>query len=195
LAQAEEKVTRFLSSLAVAAFASVSALAAHDQVYKDTPDSMRGFLAATDPLYVKECGSCHFPYSPGLLPARSWVLHLDRLDKHFGESIKLAPQERAALQRYLTSNAADVSPFEGSQLFMERIDPASTPYRFRDVYLFREMHGIIINVIEVKPQVKVRSLTNCNGCHLGAERGSFGTAELFVPGLTRNRRDGRKLLY
>ncbi len=186
-------MTRFLISLAVVAFASGSSLAANDRFYKDTPDSKRGFVAATDPLYVKTCGSCHFPYSPGLLPARSWVRHLDRVDKHFGESIKLAAEEREALQRYLTANAADVSPYEGSQLFMERIDPASTPYRFRDVFLFREMHGIIINVIEVKPQVKVRSLTNCNGCHLAAERGSFGTEELFIPGLSKNRRDGRRI--
>lgn len=187
-------MTRLLISLAIAAFASGSSLAANDRFYKETPDSKRGFLAATDPLYVKECGSCHFPYSPGLLPARSWVQHLDRLDKHFGESIKLAAPEREAVERYLTTNAADVSPYEGSQLFMERMDPAKTPYRFREVYLFREMHGIIVNVIEVKPQIKVRSLTNCNACHLGAERGSFGLPELFIPGLTKNQRDIRRIL-
>jgi hypothetical protein len=193
VAETEEEMIRFLTGVALVALASGAALAANDGFYKDTPDSKRGFLAATDPLYVKECGSCHFPYSPGLLPARSWVRHLDRLDKHFGESLKLAPPEREALQRYLTTNAADVSPYEGSHLFMERIAAGSTPYRFREVFLFREMHGIIVNVIAVKPEVKVRTLTNCNGCHLGAERGSFGNLELFVPGLTKNR-DTRRIL-
>ena len=23
-------------------------------------------------LYIKECGSCHFPYQAGLLPANAW---------------------------------------------------------------------------------------------------------------------------
>jgi hypothetical protein len=32
--------------------------------------------------------------------------------------------------------------------------------------------------------VKVRTLTNCNGCHQYALEGSFGTSELFIPGLT-----------
>ncbi|TRZ56674.1 MAG: hypothetical protein D4S02_15065, partial [Rhodocyclaceae bacterium] len=26
----------------------------------------------TNATYVKECGACHFPYQPALMPARSW---------------------------------------------------------------------------------------------------------------------------
>jgi len=28
--------------------------------------------AVTDKDYIDECGSCHFPYQPGLLPEGSW---------------------------------------------------------------------------------------------------------------------------
>ena len=35
-------------------------------------------------LYIKECGSCHFPYQPGLLPANAWNKMMANLDKHFG---------------------------------------------------------------------------------------------------------------
>ena len=71
---------------------------------------------------------------------------------------------------------------------MQRIEPSATPYRLVDVPLFREMHTIMLEVIATKPKVKVRRLTNCNECHQYAPEGSYGTSELFIPGLTPSRR-------
>jgi len=166
--------------------ASLAASAADDRFHKKTPDSMMGFLAVKDALYLRECGTCHFAYSPGLLPARSWKLHLDRMKtgKHFGESVQLAPDARARIEEYLTRNAADVSPYEGSKTLMERISQAQTPYRLSSVPLFKEMHTVIWEVINVKNKVKVRTLANCNACHKRADDGSFGNDELYIPGLT-----------
>ena len=172
----------------VVSLAALPAVAANDVFHKEAPGSMNGFLAATDPIYVKECGACHFAYSPGLLPARSWELHMSRLEKHFGESIVLSEPVRATVLRYLTENAADRSPYNGSKVLMERVAPDATPYRLTDVPLYREMHRIILEVISIKTRVKVRTLTNCNACHQWAPEGSFGTQELFVPGLTPSRR-------
>jgi mono/diheme cytochrome c family protein len=171
---------------AVALAVPLAAGAADDRFHKKTPDSMMGFLAVRDALYRKECGTCHFAYSPGLMPARSWVLQLDRMAKakHFGESVELAPDTRAKILDYLTRNAADVSPYEGSKTFMERIPASQTPYRFSGVPLFREMHTVIHEVINTKNKVKVRSVTNCNACHRKADDGSFGNDELYIPGLT-----------
>ena len=45
----------------------------------------------------------------------------------------------------------------------------------------------MLEVINSKPRVKVRRLTNCNACHQGADEGSFGLLELLVPGLTPTR--------
>jgi hypothetical protein len=174
-------MTRLL--LAAALAASFAAGAADDRFYKRTPDSMGGFLPATDAAYVKECGSCHFPYSPGLLPARSWIVQLDRMQKHFGENIQLSPEARAKLQEYLTKNAADVSPYEGSKIFMERIPASQTPYRLSNVFKFREMHTVVWEVINTKPKVRVKNLANCNACHSKAAEGSFGLDEMHVPGL------------
>lgn len=174
----------------IACAACFAAPAANDRFYKEKPDSRNGFLAATDPTYVKECGSCHFPYSPGLLPARSWELHMSRMDKHLGEHVNLTPEAAAAIRKYLVDNAADRSPFEGSMTMMERIDPKRTPYRFWDVPLFREMHRVMAEVIDRKPRIKVRTLTNCNGCHQGADSGSFGYEELLIPGLSVQRKPG-----
>lgn len=168
---------------AAALAASFAAGAADDRFYRKGPDSMGGFLPGTDATYVKECGSCHFPYSPGLLPARSWVVQLDRMQKHFGETIALSPETRAKLQEYLTKNAADVSPYEGSKIFMERIPATQTPYRFSEVHKFRQMHTVVWEVINSKPKVKVKNLANCNVCHRKAAEGSFGLDEMYVPGL------------
>ena len=170
----------------VALAAPLAAGAADDRFEKKSPDSMMGFLAARDALYAKECGTCHFAYSPGLLPARSWVRHLDRMatGKHFGETVELKAATRANIQEYLTRNAADVSPYEGSKTFMERVPASLTPYRLTDVPLFRQMHTVMHEVISTKPKVKVRTMTNCNACHQKAEEGSFGNAELYIPGLT-----------
>jgi cytochrome c553 len=167
---------------------SLSAQAADDRFFKEKPGSMNGFLAARDPLYVKECGSCHFPYSPGLLPARSWERHFQRLDKHFGEIVQLNDATRASLRKFLTENAADVSPYEGSKTFMEQIKADKTPYRFSDVPLFHTMHRIVLAVIDAKPKIRERKLTNCSGCHQMADEGSFGLEELAIPGLTRTTR-------
>jgi hypothetical protein len=172
----------------IAAFLLVAvpaaAQAADDLFQKTGADSLNGFLAATDPLYVKECGGCHFAYSPGLLPARSWELQMSRMERHFGESVTLSPAAREAITRYLVDNAADRSPYAGSKIFMRRLEADSTPYRFSDVWHYREMHRIIREVIDLKPRIKIRRLTNCDGCHQYAKEGSFGHSELLIPGLT-----------
>jgi len=170
--------------LVAALAASLAAGAADDRFHKTAPDSMMGFLPARDPLYVKECGSCHFPYSPGLLPARSWTHIVGRLDRHFGENVSLDAATRTKIEDYLVKNAADVSPYEGSKTLMERVKPNATPRRLSEVPLFRQMHTVMMEIISSKQKVKVRTLTNCNACHTKAAEGSFGLDEMYVPGLT-----------
>lgn len=171
-------------AIAVGLAACLPSHAADDRFHKKTADSMMGFMPAADARYVKECGSCHFPYSPGLLPARSWIRDMEGLDRHFGESVRLDAATRAEIVDYLTKNAADVSPYEGSKVFMEMIPATYTPLRFMHVPKFRQMHTVIREVINTKSKVKVRTLTNCNACHVKADAGSFGLEEMYVPGLT-----------
>jgi mono/diheme cytochrome c family protein len=167
----------------LASLAVLPANAADERFWKDRPGATTGVVAATEPAYAKECGSCHFPYSPGLLPQRSWKLHMERLDKHFGEAVRLAPESQQAITRYLVDNAADVSRYEGSKVLMEQVATDRTPYRLRDVPLFHRKHSTILEVINVKPRVKVRALTNCGDCHQRAAEGDFSERALLVPGL------------
>jgi cytochrome c553 len=170
--------------LVVGLAATMAVHAADDRFHKKTADSMMGFMPARDATYVKECGSCHFAYSPGLLPARSWVRHMDGLDKHFGETLQLDAATRSKILDYLTKNAADASPYEGSRVFMELIPATYTPLRFMHIPKFRQMHTVMREIISTKSKVKVRTLTNCNACHTKADEGSFGLEEMYVPGLT-----------
>ncbi len=176
--------------LAVSFFGALPAGAAQELFFKDSPESRNGFLAARDETYVKECGACHFAYSPGMLPARSWEKHLSRLDQHYGENVNIAPDAIARLRTYLTQNAADHSPYEGSKIIMERLEPGSTPQRVTYVPHLATHHRVILEVLKINTKVKVRTLTNCDACHQRAADGSFGHEELMIPGLSRPTRYG-----
>lgn len=176
--------------LATAVFATLSAGAAQELFFKENAESRNGFLAARDETYVKECGSCHFAYSPGMLPVRSWEKHLSRLDKHYGENVNVAPDALSRLRAYLTQNAADVSPYEGSKVLMERLEPDITPQRITFVPHLATHHRVILEVLKINAKVTVRTLTNCDACHQRAADGSYGNDELMIPGLSRPTRYG-----
>ena len=67
-----------------------------------------------DPAYKAECGSCHVPYPPGLLPASSWQQLMSRLDKHFGSDASLDAKLHAEISRYLAAHAGRPAERAGS---------------------------------------------------------------------------------
>jgi len=159
--------------------------AADDRFDRSKYDGLGGFRPVTNDLYRKECGSCHFAYLPGLLPARSWKVVMERADEHFGESLGLAPERLAQIQAYLVENAADKVPDKGSEVLLERLDPDETPGRITALpRVFRD-HVIVREVIKISGAVKARTLTNCDACHRKAGQGSFANKDLIVPGLTK----------
>lgn len=155
-----------------------------DELFEKSPaDPNSGFLAVRDAAYQKECSACHFTYSPGLLPARSWSQTIDRLDKHFGENLDLGAATKDAIRRYLVDNAADSSPYSGSKVLMESLPDEFTPLRVQSVPRIRASHRVMREVIARNFNVKVRTLVNCDGCHQQAQAGDFSLRELRVEGL------------
>jgi len=154
-----------------------------DEFFDKSAGNMNGFLEVTDKTYLKECGSCHFAYSPGLLPAASWARIMSQPDKHFGDNIKLDATTSEAISRYLADNAADKSPYLGSQILVEKINPKSPPVRVMSVPRLRDKHYVMKEVIAKNGNIKVRTFHNCDGCHQAAAKGDFGYAELVVPGV------------
>ena len=120
--------------------------------------------AVTDPLVLKECGSCHMAFQPAFLPARSWERVMDNLGDHFGEDVRLPPDTAAAICATLTANAGT------SRRFMRWVAPGGAPLRITDNPAFRREHSFPERVW-ANPKVVTRS--NCPACHAAAERGLY----------------------
>jgi mono/diheme cytochrome c family protein len=126
-------------------------------------------LAATNPTYKAECGSCHVAYPPALLPAGSWQRILDGLDKHFGTDASVDAKSLAELRAFLDSNAA-----------RGRRASVGTPgLRITETDWFRREHR---KVPEATWQgAAVKSPANCAACHTGAENGDYSERDIRVP--------------
>ena len=127
----------------------------------------------TEPLYAKECGSCHMAYPAGLLPERSWTRIMGSLGAHFGDNAELKPAERQAILAYLGANAADRVPNRRSREINVSIPPGSAPDRITMTPLIAGIHGGLLDPA-FKGQPRVKSLSECAACHPRAPEGRFG---------------------
>lgn len=135
-------------------------------------------------LYKEECGSCHFAYQPGLLPARSWKRIMGGLEDHFDENAELEAVDRQKLTTYLTENAADVSNYKRSRRIASSLNASDAPLRVSGIKYFRRKHDGLPPRM-VKGNSKVRSFSNCQVCHAQAAKGSYNEHEVRVPGYGR----------
>lgn len=134
-------------------------------------------------LYKSECGTCHFAYQPGLLPARSWQKLMGSLSDHFGENAELDSDTQQQLTGYLVKGAAEQSDTRRSAKILRSLG-SKTPLRITDVPYIYHKHG------EIPPRLisgnpKVRSLSNCVACHTQAAKGSYAEREIRIPGVGR----------
>lgn len=133
-----------------------------------------------DPLYIKECGSCHMAYQPEFLPRRSWKKMMETLNEHFGTDATLEPQDKKAIYAYLMGNAADTKRI--GKHFTElagSIGRGDTPLRISNTPYFIEEHREIpTKLIEQKD---VKSIANCNACHQNAEQGDYRKRNVIIP--------------
>ena len=77
------------------------ALAALSQAPARADD--HGRSVALLPMYVQECGSCHAPFPPGLLPVDSWQRLMNDLPRHFGTDASVDAATQKALNVWLTA--------------------------------------------------------------------------------------------
>jgi cytochrome c553 len=143
----------------------------------------KGVAPVTDELYKEECGACHFPYQPGLLPEASWrkLLSAKALEDHFKENAELGEETRTQILDYAVAHSADKSWYKRSRKIMGTLDEGEAPLRITDVPYFKEKHH------EVKEEVvdkdnKIKSLSFCNKCHQRADEGVFDDDTVMIPG-------------
>ncbi len=135
---------------------------------------------AADPLYLQECGSCHFAYQPGLLGADSWGRMMAGLEEHFGDNAELPDAPHQKIRQYLVANSADRVPAGRSAGFAADADTA--PLRITETAYFRHKHD------EIPPRMvidnpELGSWSRCEACHTRAAEGSFDEHEVRIPGV------------
>jgi Dihaem cytochrome c len=121
----------------------------------------------TDDATKAECSACHMAFPAGLLPARSWEAIMKELPNHFGEDASLAPALASAITAYLVANANDAG---GKQRgFARRVAADQVPLRITELPGFMREHGSFPD----STMARVGKMSNCVGCHQGAEKGIF----------------------
>jgi hypothetical protein len=134
-----------------------------------------------NPVYREECGSCHFAYQPGLLPARSWQHLMSTLDNHFNDNAEVLDDVKKPLTDYLVKNAAENSPDEFSRKLMRRLSNTQTPLRITELaYFVHEHDDLSAKMVTDNP--KVKSLSYCDKCHTRAEQGDYSEHAINIPG-------------
>ncbi|MBI5886062.1 MAG: diheme cytochrome c [Deltaproteobacteria bacterium] len=130
------------------------------------------------PAYSQECGSCHFLYLPGFLPARSWEALINGSDKHFGEDLALDAAAKTELLAFLTANAAEKSGFKWSAKILKRLGN-ETPTRITELAYIKKEHRKIKEPVFKRPSIKSRS--NCGACHPHGSQGDFEEGAVVIP--------------
>ena len=141
-------------------------------------DGRKEMNPVNNPTYRENCGTCHFPYQPELLPSDSWEKICVGLDNHFEEVIELEPETRKVIIEYLKANAADRSSVDRSAKIMRSLGN-QTPLRITEIpYILRKHHDIKDEVLE---RESIGSLSNCPACHQTAESGDYGDDHAVIP--------------
>lgn len=158
-----------------------AALAAAQIALADDRDRGPDVAPVKNALYQQECGGCHMPYQPGLLPARSWERLMANLADHFGDNAELAPEDEKAITAFLTAYAADRAFAKRSRNITASLRAGEAPLRISETPYMRSKHRELpARLVTGNP--KVKTLAQCNACHTRAERGSYREREIDIPG-------------
>jgi hypothetical protein len=124
-----------------------------------------------------ECGACHMPYQPQMLPQRSWRAIIDGLAKHFGEDASLPPAKVAEVLTYLVANAGDASG--ANNRFLRDLPATATPLRITETPRWLREHRNIQP--EIWKRASIGSKGNCRACHQGAATGDYNEHRVSIP--------------
>lgn len=137
-------------------------------------------------LYRDECSSCHFLYTPWLLPAASWKRVINESSDHFGDDLALDETTKAGLLEYLTANSTDHTGVRNEWVgkkkakLLRGVDMNNPPKRITDLkYIKKEHHNVIRKRIYERSSIK--TLSNCTACHTTAKTGDFEEDNIKIP--------------
>ena len=162
------------AAFALGAFALVAggALAGISRLPVPDPGTL-----AVDETYAAECGDCHEPFHPSLLPVASWAGIMAHLDNHFGEDASLESGTARKIAAYLEANASEFWDSEAASRF--RVVSADAPWRITATPYWVAKHGGIAAPRFAAPPVS--SKANCAACHRDAASGRFDDQNIVLP--------------
>lgn len=121
------------------------------------------------PSYQDECGTCHAPYPPGLLPAPSWQRVMGALSRHYGTDASLDAATAKQLSSWLAANAG-ASRRSGEAPPQDRITLSAWFTREHDEVPAATWRS-----------AAVKSPANCGACHTQANQGDFDEHRIRIP--------------
>ncbi|MFN3076951.1 MAG: cytochrome b/b6 domain-containing protein [Alphaproteobacteria bacterium] len=130
-----------------------------------------------DPLYAEECGACHGPIHPSLLPNASWRAVMETLEDHFGENAVLSRDSDARITAWLEANAAETWDTEAAWRY-RNVSTAEPRRITATAYWVRKHEGIEPSVFARK---SVGGKANCAACHKDAQSGLFADQSIAIP--------------
>ncbi len=155
-----------------------------DDDHDHDDDDDERVTAVNNENYREECGSCHFVYQPGLLPARSWQKLMGNLEEHFDDNAELEADAQQTLTDYLVKNAADFSRDKFSRKLIRRLSKTETPLRITELPYFVHEHDDVPKRL-VSGNPKVKSFSYCDKCHTRADKGDYSEDNIRIPGYGR----------
>ena len=145
-----------------------------------------GFSTKTDvapvnnQLYIKECGSCHFPYQAGLLPSNAWNKMMGNLENHFNSDATVSAENFQTLSKYLNDNSAEKNmQYKRSNRIVSSIPAGQIPDSISTTPYMIKKHNEIKKSLITQPEVK--GLFNCIACHKTADKGNYGERDINIP--------------
>ena len=135
-------------------------------------------------LYIKECGSCHFPYQAGLLPANAWNKMMTNLENHFNSDASLNEADLQTLSKYLNDNSAEKNmQYKRSNRIVSSLAKNQIPDSISTTpYMIKKHEDIRKDLIT---QNEVKGLFNCIACHKTADKGIYGERDINIPNFGR----------
>ena len=134
--------------------------------------------ADAPPAFKAECAGCHLAFPPGLMVADDWKRVMSSLDKHYGDNASLDDKTRQTIEVFLVKYASN-----GKKVDADKTAKPGEPPRLTQTAWFKRKHHEVPKADWT--HAKVKSASNCAGCHTRAAESSFREREIIMP-------DGRK---
>lgn len=164
-------------ALAVAALASAALPLATVWIWAESRPNP--FVPAGPALaeWKTECGDCHTPHHPSLLPAARWEEIMAALEDHFGEDASLDAETTGKIRAWLVANSAERYDTRAANAF--RQPDAAEPLRITATARWKRIHDDI--PAETFKRKDIGGPANCASCHGDAETGLFAPQQILIP--------------